>query len=529
VSIQSGRRILWLCALLCTGWYSGPTLADEVALRESIKVQARQLVEASELTAHLMSQRATTLDWTQGRATPTWFATVLISALAAALLLRLVRARQTMPTQPLGVPLGHAPDSPVYRARPAYIVGMIFLSLLMVCSGLAGAWTFGAVIDIRDTPIATALTAAASLLAGFGVLVALDTMAFRLIVNAETLEIHDLFRVRCVRRGDIASRQLLPQSRGSSSTLLLRLNEPAGRILRLPVVWKSDERLDAWFQSIPDADAEAAKAFEDQVKSDTALGDSPDARLERLAAARRLARYAAYVPTAALCWSVVYPKPYELLVMTLAALPWVGLALTARSPSLYELGVGITRSRPNLTSSLTLPSFGLALLAYRGVHVLDWPHSLIFPIVGVIGFSMATFLVMPHLGLQQMRAAWILPLIFALYGYGLGVIIDAHWDRSEPTVYPTRVLGKHISSGRSKTPFLRLAPWGARAEAQDTSVSWDLYNQTVVGDSVCVALRQGLLGVPWYRVDPCERALNTSGASAIRGSTIVIASSNPSP
>jgi hypothetical protein len=526
VSIQSGRRILWLCALLCTGWFSSPILADEVALRESIKVQARQLVETSKFenfdnqastyrrtsertpagawklsvfyngidligTAHLASQRATTLDWT--------------------------------------LPLGQAPDSPVYRARAAYIVGMIFLSLLMVCSGRAGAWTFGAVIDIRDTPVATALTAAASLPAGFGVLVALDSMAFRLILNAETLEIHDLFRVRWVRRGDIASRQLLRQSRSSSSTLLLRLKEPAGRVLRLPVVWKTDERLDAWFQSIPDANAEAAKAFEDQVKSDTALGDSPDARLERLAEARRLASYAAYVPTAALFWSVAYPKPYELLVMTLAVLPWVGLALTARSPSLYELGVRISRSRPNLTSLLTLPSFGLALLAYRGVHVLDWPHSLIFPIVGVIGFSIVTFRAMPHLTLQQTRTAWILPLIFALYGYGLGVIIDVHWDRSEPTVYPTRVLAKHISSGRSKTPFLRLAPWGARAEAQDTSVSWELYNQTAVGYSVCVALRQGLLGVPWYRVDPCERALNTSGAGAIRGSTIVIASSNPPP
>ena len=135
----------------------------------------------------------------QGKASPTWLATVLLSLLGAALLLRLVRARQSMPARPMGVPLEQALDSPVYRAKPVYTAGIMFLSLLMVLSGLAGAWLFGAVIDSRDTPVAMGLAAAVSLFAAAGVLIALNTTAFRLILRADVLEIHDLFRVRWAR------------------------------------------------------------------------------------------------------------------------------------------------------------------------------------------------------------------------------------------------------------------------------------------------------------------------------------------
>jgi hypothetical protein len=51
---------------------------------------------------------------------------------------------------------------------------------------------------------------------------------------------------------------------------------------------------------------------------------------------------------------------------------------------------------------------------------------------------------------------------------------------------------------------LRIGAWGPRATPEDVTVPWETYRSANVGDTVCVLLRPGAFGIPWYRISRCQ-------------------------
>ena len=81
--------------------------------------------------------------------------------------------------------------------------------------------------------------------------------------------------------------------------------------------------------------------------------------------------------------------------------------------------------------------------------------------------------------------------------------VNALLDRSTPIDYPVAVISKHVSRGKSTNYHFGLAPWGPYHTSEDAMVPGWRYRQTQVGDTVCVVLRTGALGVAWYTVGSC--------------------------
>ena len=90
------------------------------------------------------------------------------------------------------------------------------------------------------------------------------------------------------------------------------------------------------------------------------------------------------------------------------------------------------------------------------------------------------------------------------YGYGASTLGNALLDHSSALNYPATVYRMFVTSGRNRTPMLRLGPWGPRTTAEDAAVSWDLYRSTKVGETVCAQLHAGALGIPWFRIAKCQ-------------------------
>jgi hypothetical protein len=141
--------------------------------------------------------------------------------------------------------------------------------------------------------------------------------------------------------------------------------------------------------------------------------------------------------------------------------------------------------------------------ALTDVHVLEWQRALICAAAGAALLISAVVRAKPSIS-ERRTALLVLALLTAPYGYGAGIIADAHWDRSAPAVYQARVERKHIAHGRSPRAYLLLGPWGTRTASDDVAVSWSLYNSTSVGDEICVAMRRGLLSIAWYETDHCN-------------------------
>jgi hypothetical protein len=401
-------------------------------------------------------------------------------------------------TQPAGG--GELPG--IYCASPAWKAGIVLLAGIFLLGNLAAAWEFGVIIETRATSLGLVLVFFLAMVATGAAFWIVDTLVSKIVLKADRLEIHKLWRVRRILRADIESQQTL-RPPNSPAVLQLRLKAADQRRIKLPILWTPDAAWQAWFAPIPDADAEAAKAFAAAIDSNADLGATPAERQQRLATARSLARNATWANVGLMAWAFLYPHPYELLLFVLAALPWVAVWIMARAPGLYTLNAPRGSGRPDLTLLLISPGFLLMLRALQDVQTLDWQGVVIGTVVVALVLMGSVLWALPSARDKLGIAAVTLALVMA-YGYGVVALGNAVLDRSTGASYTTTVYGKHVTSGRNRTPKLRLGPWGPRTTEDDVTVPRDLYRSASVGQTVCVLLRPGAFGIRWYRLAPCQ-------------------------
>ncbi len=464
--------------------------------------------ECARRQAHAQQETA---PWTQALiSTPptvSFAAAVSAGALLVLALLYIARRRWNDASIPPDLISGFSAGSPdflsTYRVSPGWRVGISILFGVLSLAAIAGAWGFGVMApDLRDTPQGLILAFFMAFMAAGAIFYLLDNLKSSIVLRQDRLEIHEIWRVRSIRRDDIQSRQVLHPP-NSPAVLLLQLKDPARRI-KLPIMWVIDGAWMSWFERIPDVDVEAAKSFEAAVSDNPELGANPEDRQRRLANARRLARGAIWANMGLYAWALFYPRPYELLVALLMALPWIAVWIMAQAPGIYAFNAPRGSAQPDLTLLLISPGLFLMLRAMLDVHVLDWQRQMLWGVAVAIALMGAVVWVLPAARKKPGGVALTGALLLA-YGYGASALGNALLDRHPSTSYTTRVNGKHVTGGRNRTPELQLAAWGPKEAGSDVAVSWDIYRSTGIGDTVCVQLHPGALGVPWYRVAKCER------------------------
>jgi len=397
------------------------------------------------------------------------------------------------------------PSAAVYRATPAWRMGQVAVGIVFFLAGAAGVWGFGAVADaLRGTTAGLAMAFLSALLASAGVLIAVDACVSKLLLQTNALQLVQLWRTRQVRREDLASRRTIRRP-NAPALMMLQFKDPARRPLKLPLVFPLDTRFDAWFQPIPDLDAQAAAALDAEIRSDPELGKTPEERLARFSQARKIARYATFVAPALYLWSALYPQPYLLLIGLLAVLPWLPVALMAKNPGVYQLTGTAASGRPDLSAALIAPPLLLALRAFYDVHILDW--SALMPwLVGAGALLAASVAWVNRKASPRWSSAIVILLAAAAYGFGAAASSDAVLDASAPATYKPAVLGKHVTGGRNRSYELTVDPWGPRKSVDDISVPFTVFNQARVGQPICVSVHAGALGSAWYRASSCETA-----------------------
>jgi hypothetical protein len=391
-----------------------------------------------------------------------------------------------------------------YRVTPAWRAGIVLLGGLLLLGSLAAAWEFGVIaVEAHNSPQGLILVYFLAVVASGAAIYCVDTLMSSIVLKADRLEIHELWRVRRIRRIDIETQQVLhPQN--SSAVLVLQLKAPSRRKIKLPIMWNRDATWHAWFAGIPDVDVEAAKAFEAAIETNAELGSTPAERHQKLSAARSLARIAIAANTGLILWAFVYPHPYELILFVLAVLPWVAVWIMARSPGLYTFNAPRGSGRPDLTLLLISPGFVLMVRALHDVQILDWQRLLPWAVLVALILMGSVMWAIPAARQKLGMVALTLVLVLA-YGFGVTSLGNALLDRTSGSIYPATVYGKYVTSGRSRTPTMRLGPWGPRTSAADVTVPWDVYRSTNIGEKVCVLSHPGAFDVPWYRIASCQQ------------------------
>jgi hypothetical protein len=401
------------------------------------------------------------------------------------------------------VPSGGGEYPQIYRVTPAWRAGIVLLGGLLLLGSLAAAWEFGVITaESRNSPQGLILVYFLAVVASGAAIYCVDTLISSIVLKADRLEIHELWRVRRIRRTDIEAQQVLHPP-NSPAVLVLQLKASSHRKIKLPIMWNRDSRWQAWFAGIPDVDVEAAKAFEAAIETNADLGTTPAERQQKLSAARSLARIAIGVNTGLILWAFIYPHPYELIIFVLAVLPWIAVWIMARSPGLYTFNAPRGSGRPDLTILLISPGFILTVRALSDVQILDWQRLLPWAVLVALILMGSVMWAIP--AIRDKLGMVVLTLILVLaYGFGVTSLGNALLDGTRGSIYPTAIYGKYVTSGRSRTPMMRLGPWGPRTSVEDVRVPWDVYRSTNIGEKVCVLSHPGAFGVPWYRIATCQ-------------------------
>lgn len=395
----------------------------------------------------------------------------------------------------------------VYKAPAiARYVTMTMAALFMVL-GLAGVVIFGR--ELHNTVGMTVLTVLLSIvLCAVGALILASTLRHRVVLTADSITLREVFGERTLKRSDIRGRRALTPQDGPDAVELVP-NDPTGKPLKVARSIRFDEPLKCWLADIPDLDALDEQAMINKVKADPAYGATPDARLHRLAQQRRLIGYLNIAALVAALWAWIYPHPYSLAIATLMLIPVVAVVLVIQSNGQIRWDTTKREKYPAVATSLASPALMLALRAFLDFDLVDWRWAAAIGGIGGLFFLM----VFAKSGTTGMTTAGLLVLVGITgvpYSYGAAVELNCLMDHSHQDVYQTRVEDKHHFTGRHTSWTLTLRRWGPVSGPRDVEVSAALYQAVKAGQFVCVALRHGTLGMPWYQIGRCVSGVQRS-------------------
>ena len=210
-------------------------------------------------------------------------------------------------------------------------------------------------------------------------------------------------------------------------------------------------------------------------------------------------------------WFLLYPKPYEILLAVLLAIPIIGLCLNGlHRPSMATL-VEISADKNGDDKYDVADFIDIAAWVILLRVLLDYEfesfYSMIIP--GTIAFIIILiilFLTHKLIAKTTRNKWWIYAsLIFnvSLYSYAGTYAANCTYDSSEPTIYETSILDKRVHSGSKgrRTYYVKVAPWGHHLDKEEIKVSIVQYSVLEIGDLIKIDLKKGLFNIAWYYIE----------------------------
>jgi hypothetical protein len=266
---------------------------------------------------------------------------------------------------------------------------------------------------------------------------------------------------------------------------------------------QSDQIIDWLTNNFTELDSHEAKQEEQQILTSNEFGINTHTRAYRLSEARRVAKYINIMGVVTGVWLWFYPSPYLLSLTVGMILPAVAFVSLYIYRGLIRFDERRNSAHPSIIYGFLASSAGLSVRAIMDYEILEYKNLWI-----TICISSVTLTFLFIVGTKEIKFTKLVDYFTTLslaamilwYSFGTYVVSNCAFDKSEPEIFTSEVIGKEISSGKSTTYYLTLKPWGPRTETERVSVTKDEYENADNGDTVEIYLRQGVLRTPWFYV-----------------------------
>ena len=322
----------------------------------------------------------------------------------------------------------------------------------------------------------------------------------RLVIDGSRIEVRGAVREQSAELSEVEGYRTISTRNGSYWRLQLKEGRGSITIQK----WFECDELRAWFQQLTDLDERDRKALLDKIEQSQELGATAE---DRLAALKRAKQWNIGLSAVAIAAALVFGLGGDQLrvpaAIVLAVVPVALIYLVHSEPLLYAIFKPKRDPRTDLGIAFLASGMGL-IFGNRGVHFIEWQSLMEY--AALVAVLCCAGIFSSARRNPQFWGAMIGMLFFAgAYGWGVAAAANTALDHSTPANYTATVESKHVSRGRSTTYYLDLSPWGPMQGRNDVSVSGTTYENTSIGDQVCLEVRPGVLHVQWYRMVACGR------------------------
>ncbi|MDO7850460.1 hypothetical protein [Hymenobacter convexus] len=335
-------------------------------------------------------------------------------------------------------------------------------------------------------------------LAGFFVYGLIETVKGRVIIGAREVSQVGAFNTKTLALSEIAGYRV----EGKYTRIY-----PTEAYLPTFKIGDTTERyaeLQQWLAArYPDLDQVDTERATAAILADDELGPTPEARAAALTRAVAVARTLNIAGGAAGAWAIAYAHPYEWAVGACLLVPVLAAVALWLLPRTLRIDEKRNSGHPAVLIAVLVPCLGLLIRALFDYELVS--HAPLWPRVGTAATGAALVLAIGSRKFLFRAGSMVsvglhIGVLAVLYGYGATSTLNAVYDPAEAVLFTPQVVGKHYNSGKQNTYYLKLSPWGPVATTEDVTVSKAIYQQTVEGQKITVALRPGRLGVPWFAV-----------------------------
>lgn len=272
--------------------------------------------------------------------------------------------------------------------------------------------------------------------------------------------------------------------------------------IKISSYFENTNEIKSWLsQNFSDLDVVQVTIEKKEILNNAEFGWTKKERKEKLKQAQKIATALNWTGGLIAAWTLFFTKPYEYAIIASVSFPILCILVLKYFKGLIKLDQRKDSAYPSIFWAIFSTSIAIFLRTLLDFNIFD--YSNVWPAVIVVT-ALCMFVILYRNqefkdGTDYLSFFGIL-LFTSGYAYGAVVSLNCTFDTSEPEHFNAAILSKRISSGKTKTYYFELTPWGSRKEAEDVTVSKQLYNSLDKNDPVNIYFMKGKFEIPWFEV-----------------------------
>lgn len=254
---------------------------------------------------------------------------------------------------------------------------------------------------------------------------------------------------------------------------------------------------------IPDLDfIEQTEAF-DELINDDRLGYNEIERIAKIDKLKKISKIINIVSIGASIIFIFFPKWYLYQFFIVSFIPIAVIFIFKYTNGLIRIEEVKNDVYPSMFFSLFLSVMAVFLRALLDINIYNYDNIWLNVIIITIVLLVIFYSLIQNVPTKSTKKIIVLvSIIFIfLYSYGNFILIDYLFDKSKPTIYHSKIIDKHISSGKTTTYYLTPSAWATQTESDNVSVSEDQYENINIGDSINIYLYKGFFNVQYFEIE----------------------------